>query len=123
MYNNQKIIRSVIIAKGENAKDEIDEFYEMNPAFRIWPKLPDGDVPRVDYREISPFIIVNKGQKLAILRQKIYGEDGKNVLGEIIEKKIKRPESARGGINTITEKNAIYAACDGRLMKKTENCH
>lgn len=112
-----KIIRSVLIAKGDSPVSEIEEYFEMNPAFRVWPKMPDGEVPRVDYREISPFVIVKKGQKLAIRRAKVFGQDGKNIHGEIIEKTITRPDSARGGANTISDKDAIYAACDGRLIE------
>ncbi len=112
-----KIIRSVLIARGDPPVEEVDEFYEMNPAFRVWPKMPDGEVPRVDYREISPFVIVKKGQKLAIRRERTFGEDGKNIHGQIIPKTIRHPETARGGSNTVTEKEAIRAGCDGRLIE------
>lgn len=112
-----KIIRSVLIARGDPPVEEVDEYYEMNPAFRVWPKMPDGEVPRVDYREISPFVIVKKGQKLAILRKRSFGEDGKNIHGQMIPKNIRHPESARSGRNTVTDKDAIRAICDGRLVE------
>lgn len=115
---NQKVIKGIIIAQGDGPVEEIEEYYEMNPAFRVWPKLPDGDVPRVDWREVSPFIIVKKGQKLAIRRPKVYGNNGKTIHGDLIEMSIKKPESVLGGTNTNTDEKAIYAACDGRLVEE-----
>lgn len=115
---NRKPIRDVVIARGTPPVEEVREYFETNPAFRKWPLLPDGNVPRVDYREISPFVLVKKGQILAKLRPKKEGKDGRNVHGDPIPKTFAKPESASGGPNTRVVGDAIVASCDGRLVEK-----
>ena len=115
---NRKQIRGVVIARGEKPEDEVREYYETNPAFRKWQTIPDGDVPRIDYREISPFVLVKKGQILAVLRPRKEGKDGRNVHGDPIPKSISSPESATSGSNTRIHESAIIATCDGRLVEK-----
>jgi len=115
---NRKPIRDVVIARGTPPVEEGREYFETNPAFRKWPLLPDGNVPRVDYREISPFVLVKKGQILAKLRPKKEGKDGRNVHGDPIPKTFAKPESASGGPNTRVVGDAIVASCDGRLVEK-----
>lgn len=115
---NRRPIRGVVIARGEKPEEEIREYYEANPAFRKWQIIPDGDVPRIDYREISPFILVKKGQVLAKLRPRVEGKDGKNVHGDPVPKTATSPESATSGTNTRQSGDAIIAACDGRLVEK-----
>ncbi len=115
---NRKIVHGVVVARGEAPVAEIREYYETNPAFRKWPILPDGNVPRIDYREISPFILVKKGQILAKLRPSVSGKDGWNVHGEAIPKGFSKTETATSGPNTRIVEGSIVAACDGRLIEK-----
>jgi len=115
---NRKIVHGVVIARGEAPVTEVREYFETNPVFRNWPRIPNGDVPRIDYREISPFVLVKKGQILARLRPKIEGKDGKNVRGDTIPHTISNPTGATSGPNTRTTGDVIVAACDGRLAEK-----
>lgn len=114
---SRKPIHGVKIAVGDPPVEEVLSHYETNPAFRAWPALPDGDVPRVDYREISPFVIVRQGQILAKLREAVAGADGKNVHGETIPHTVRKPPSAEAGPNTHEENGAIVATCRGRLIE------
>lgn len=115
---NHKLIRNVIVARGEESVEEVHEYFETEAGFREWPPLPDGDVPRIDFREISPFIIVKKGQVLARLRGRVQGHEGVDVHGQAIPMPIRRPLSAKGGTNTVQTADAILAGCDGRLIEK-----
>jgi len=114
---NRKPVHGVVIAAGDPPVEEVSAYYEINPAFRKWPQMPDGDVPRVDYRELSPFVLVKKGQVLAKRREAKSGADGKNVHGEPIPHKVSKPASAESGPNTREENGAIVSTCQGRLIE------
>jgi len=111
------VVRNVCIARGDPVKEEVCEYFQVDPRFRKWPPLPDGDVPRIDWRELSPFIVVKKDQILASLVPEVKGAEGKDVHGNTIPKIIHRPESASSGKNTRTRADSIIASCDGRLIE------
>ncbi len=111
-------IKNVLIAHGDPPEEEIPAYFEIDPSFRKWPPLPDGDVPRIDWKELSPFIIVKKGQVLARQRASVKGKEGKNIHGLPIPKTVRAVESAVGGLNTRLENGAIVATRDGRLLEK-----
>lgn len=115
---NRKTVHDVVVARGEKPVEEVREYFEANPAFRSWPRIPDGDVPRIDYREISPFVLVKKGQILAKQRPKIEGKDGTNVHGETIPHTFSNPQGATSGPNTKVSGDVIVASCEGRLVEK-----
>lgn len=114
---NRKMVSDIIIARGEPPIDEIKEYFQTNPAFRTWPKTIDQSLPRIDYREISPFILVRKGQILAKLRPRVEGKEGTNVHGQKIPKNVIKKESASNGPNTRLMGDVIVAATDGRLVE------
>jgi len=114
---NRFPVRDVLIAKGDMPVEDVAEYFEANPAFRKWPIFPEGDLPRIDYREMSPFILVKKNQILAKLHKKAEGKEGKDVHGNPIPFEYKHPEGVKSGANTFIAKDAIVAACEGRLVE------
>lgn len=114
---NRQPARSVVIARGDPPVEEILEYYELDPSFRSWPNLPDADAIRVDYRELSPFVVVKKDQVLALFHPRKSGRPGKDVRGAEIPMPVRRPESAEPGQNTRRREDAIVAARDGRLVE------
>lgn len=115
---NRRLVRGILVARGQAPVEEVQEYFELDPAFRHWPALPDGDVPRIDFREISPFIVVRRDQVLAEFRPKIPGSVGADVRGAAVPFTVRRPESCRPGRNTHQSPEAIIADCDGRLVEK-----
>jgi hypothetical protein len=115
---DHRTIKNVRIARGDPPEEEVPAYFEIDPSFRKWPPLPDGDVPRIDWKELSPFIIVKKGQVLARQRPSKKGKEGKNIHGLPIPKTLRAVESAVAGLNTRVENGAIVAARDGRLLEK-----
>ena len=115
---NRHTIRDIVIARGDPPTEQVHEYYELDPQYRSWPNLPDVDAIKVDWRTISPFIVVKKNQALAQLKPKVDGREGKDIHGKPIPMPIRRPESAVGGTNTRTNNDAIVAACEGRLTEK-----
>lgn len=116
-------IKNVRIARGDPPEEEVPAYFEIDPSFRKWPPLPDGDVPRIDWKEISPFIIVKKGQVLARQRAIKRGKEGKNIHGLPIPKTVRAVESVSAGLNTRLENGDIVAARDGRLLEKGKELH
>jgi uncharacterized protein (DUF342 family) len=115
---NRKLIRGVLVARGEEPEEEVHEYFETEIGFREWPPATEDELPRIDFREISPFIIVKKDQVLARLMARRKGREGVDVHGNPIPMPIRRPESATSGPNTRQTADAIVAACDGRLIEK-----
>ncbi|MDR0689497.1 MAG: FapA family protein [Spirochaetaceae bacterium] len=111
---DRKPIKEVLIAQGEPPKDEILEYYELTP--NPEPSLSDTK-NRIDYRTQSPFVIVKKGQILAYKRPQEKGQDGTNIHGMIIPRRVQRPEGVSGGTNTRTDENHIIAETAGQLIE------
>jgi uncharacterized protein (DUF342 family) len=114
-----KLIKNVLIAKGLRPVSEVNEYFEVNSRLGERPKLVENN-KRIDYRSYTPFIIVKKNQSLARLRPKKEGRDGKNVHGVLVPFPVFHPEGVRGGANTRTEGEFIYAEIDGQLVEKNK---
>jgi uncharacterized protein (DUF342 family) len=112
-----RIIKDVLIAKGEEPVNEISAFFAVNPRLYARPKIPEGN-GRVDYRTYTPFVIVKKGQTLARLRPRREGKNGMNIHGESLPFQTLQPSGVRGGENTRTEGDLILAEIDGQMVEK-----
>jgi uncharacterized protein len=113
---SRRQIRDVLIASGEPAEVEITEYYELNPIFNKKPERKTDHKGKIDYREISPFTIVKKGQVLATLKPLKPGKEGMTVRGTPLPYGSITPEGVTGGNNTRIEKNSIVAAIHGQLI-------
>lgn len=110
----RKPIKEVLIARGDPPKDEIFEYFELTPT----PGTPPSEAnDRIDYRSLSPFVVVKREQILAYKRPREKGQDGKNVHGMVIPRRILRPEGVSGGQNTRTDENHIIAETAGQLVE------
>ncbi|GAB1481530.1 hypothetical protein MASR2M78_03450 [Treponema sp.] len=114
---SRRPVKNIRIARGDEVLVEVGEYFELDKNFRQWPQMPDGEVPRVDYREISPFIVVNKDQILAQLVEKQAGHEGRNIRSEIVPMPTKKISGATSGKNTALRDKNIVALCDGRLVE------
>jgi uncharacterized protein (DUF342 family) len=115
--NEYRLVKDVLIARGEEPVNEITAFFAVNPKLHAGPKLPKGNA-RVDYRTYTPFTIVKKDQVLARLRPRREGKNGMNVHGESLPFQIIQPAGVRGGENTRTEGDLILAEIDGQMVEK-----
>ncbi|MDR2760190.1 MAG: FapA family protein, partial [Spirochaetaceae bacterium] len=112
--HSKKTLKDVLIARGDPPKDEVLEYFEFIPN-------PDSSLSRennrIDYRSLSPFVIVKKEQILAYKRPREKGQDGKNIHGIVIPRGVLRPEGVSGGQNTRTDENHIIAEIAGQLVE------
>jgi uncharacterized protein (DUF342 family) len=114
----RKLVKNVLIAKGLRPVSEVGEYFEINPHLGERPQLPEEK--QADYRSYTPFIIVKKSQTLAQLNPHKEGRDGKDIHGVLVPFPVIHPDGVRGGANTRTEKQFIYAETDGQLIEKNK---
>jgi uncharacterized protein (DUF342 family) len=113
---SRRQVRDVLIAVGEAAEVEIAEYYELNHIFTKKKERKTDHKERIDYREISPFTIVKKGQVLATLKPRRPGKEGMTVRGVPLPYGSITPEGVTSGTNTRIEGNTIVAAIHGQLI-------
>ncbi|GHU49162.1 polymerase [Spirochaetia bacterium] len=114
---DKRLIKDVVIARGEQPLDEIAEYYQMNPHLVAKP-LPDPTTGQVDYRNFSPFIIVKKDMALAKRKHRKPGKDGKDVHGTALVHAVQHPEGVEGGENTRIDDRLVLSNINGQLIKK-----
>lgn len=111
--------REYEVAEGKKVKEGVTGEYEFffNSNFSKQPKeLPDGSV---DYMSVKVIETVAKGDKIAVYRPAIQGEDGMNVLGKtIIAKKVRDlPPISGKGFTRSEDGNTYIADIAGKIEK------
>jgi uncharacterized protein (DUF342 family) len=106
----------ILIAKGREPVNETAEYFERNSRLDE-PREAPGRSDIVDYKDISPFVIVKKGQALAVKRPKVTGVNGVDVHGVIIPFGTLTPAGVSGGENTTTTDKFIIANINGQLVE------
>ncbi|MCL2128452.1 MAG: FapA family protein [Treponema sp.] len=114
--SSRRQIRDVLIAKGSAPEHEISEYYDLNPVLRKIKRQFDQKA-RIDHREHSPFIIVKKGQTLAVLRPLRPGKEGATVHGIAVPFETRHPEGVTGGENTSTADSKIISNIHGQFIE------
>jgi uncharacterized protein (DUF342 family) len=114
---NRKIIKDIILARGNPPVKEVLAFFEINPSLKSPQAEPKGNA-RVDYRAFSPFTIVKKGQILARQRPRKEGQDGKDIYGNSIAHGTIKPEGVSGGEHTKSDEKYIYADINGQFIEE-----
>jgi uncharacterized protein (DUF342 family) len=114
---NRKILKDVVLARGDPPVKEVLEYFEINPNLKSPPAEPKGSA-RIDYRAFSPFTIVKKGQILAYQKPKKEGRDGKDIHGNVITHGTVKPEGVSGGEHTRNDGKFIYADINGQLIEE-----
>ena len=111
----RKPLRNILIAKGIPPVNEVLEYYSLNPHIGKMD-IPEDPKARIDYRSISPYIIVKQNQVLAQKHPKIEGREGKNIHGEEMPYRTIRNEGVTGGEKTRTDEKYIYSTINGQLI-------
>jgi len=114
--NNEKIVRDVLIAKGDPTVDEVPEYLQLNPYLGVKNETQEGD-GTIDYKARSAFVIVKKGQALAKQKSFKPGKDGINVHGETIGHKTVKKDVLTGGENTTMEGRLLVSCINGQFVK------
>lgn len=112
----QHPLRDVLIAKGMAPEEEIPEHLELLPRFEQTPletSTPDGSV---DWKDLSPVVVVARGERLADLIHPRVGLSGRTVRGDTVPAKKRVIQQYLPGRNVRMEGDALIADVDGRFI-------
>jgi uncharacterized protein len=112
---DRRVLRDVVVAKGEGPVAEIPEHASLEEKFRVHGPKIDDSVQRIDFRELVAYFIVHKGEAIATIHPKRPGIPGKDVGGKETPYPRESPESCVAGRNVAREEDKLVATVDGRL--------
>ena len=120
--NEERIdIPDVVIARGKAPVAEAPEFLVLSDRL-VTPLKREGPAgPRVDFKELSIFTLVRKGEVLAELQPKREGVMGTNVRGAAVSFSRERTSYPRPGRNTQWSDGNVVASCDGRFQLNADS--
>ncbi|MCX7786664.1 MAG: FapA family protein [Spirochaetes bacterium] len=108
-------VLDLFIARGTDPVPEVPEHYQLEEGIQNCKPTLDSDAQRVDFRSVSPFIIVKKGDRLARKVPRRSGVLGRTIRGKDLPFPIERVTFLVPGKNTEEREDGIYAFCDGAL--------
>jgi uncharacterized protein (DUF342 family) len=118
----KKPVKEVLIAQGKEPVTEVPPYFEMRPEFD--PQTKNGIAvdasAQIDYRDISPFTIVQQNECLAVLKPGTPGQDGVNVYGMELPFQLVPEENITAGNNIRIEgqgtRAGLYSTVNGQLL-------
>ena len=120
--NNERIqINDVIIVRGDTPVDEVSQHLVIEERLLKDTRKIEEESPIIDYKQITSYTLVKKGETLAQVIQLKEGKFGKTVKGELIPFKKTHIIQKKHGKNTKLENNKIVAACDGRFELRSNH--
>jgi uncharacterized protein (DUF342 family) len=106
--------KELCIARGIRPKKSTPSYIKVKK--RLYESRPPIEVHgQIDFRMVSPFIMVKKGEPLAKRIEASEGEKGYTVTNEIISPEKKDIEQLVAGENTVEKEGVIYAVKSGRF--------
>ncbi len=105
----------LVFATGTLPVSEVPEHWSLEEKFfKNAMGLDVNDDIQIDYKEVSKFIMVKKGELLAHKDLGRPGVEGQSVKGKVLPFKKKQIVQFRDGLNTKEHKGHLYAATSGR---------
>jgi hypothetical protein len=108
-------VTNVIVARGKPPENAVPAHYDIENHLKETRGNIDTDKQRVDFREISPFILVRKDDVLAKLVPKKDGNFGTNVFGVAVPYETEKIATMKPGKNTSQSGGTVTASCDGKF--------
>jgi uncharacterized protein (DUF342 family) len=121
-------VRHVVFARGVPPVDQVDEYYDLAPRFKdkqplATPNKGSGTwgEKAIDYKAISPFQLVKKGEILAYYKPPIKGKEGMDVYGMPINYRVLTRNTVKPSTNTRVENRetgrVIAALISGQFLR------
>jgi hypothetical protein len=117
----RKALTGVEIARGRRPSDEIPARLEIEPSLLKRESSESLQAQTVDFKAISPFRFVRKGDILGRITPRIEGVAGIDVMGAVVAYGKAPADSPKGGKNTLVQGDTIVAQCDGRFVSGEES--
>lgn len=112
--NTERIrITDVVVARGTRPIDEVPEHLLIEEQLLKKRNGSEAGSGRIDFKEVSPFVLVKKGQELAQYIPKIAGSMGITVLGKAVPYRTRQITVIGPGDHTRAQGKSIVADCDG----------
>jgi uncharacterized protein (DUF342 family) len=112
---DRRVLRDVVVAKGELPVSEIPEHASIEPKFQHHVPQIDEKAQRIDFRELASYFIVHAGETIATMLPKRPGVPGKDVRGRETPFSRESPENCVAGRNVERREDKLVASVDGRL--------
>ncbi len=114
--NTERVqVTDVVIARGVRTVDEVPEHLIIEERLLKESSSSGYGSGRVDFKEISPFVLVKEGQVLARNTPYRQGQMGSTIRGKAIAYKTVKITEIEAGENTRAEGDCIVTGCDGRF--------
>ena len=114
--NTERIrLDDVVVARGTKPVDDLPPYLVVSSALLESKRKQESPAGRIDFRELSPYTLVRKGDVLATLTPRRSGETGSTVRGAAIAYSKGAAPVLTPGRNTLVQEGTILAACDGRF--------
>ena len=114
-------IRDMVIARGKKPIDEVSPYLMLSDRLVSTGKEEEAIGARVNFKELSLFTLVKKGEELAVLVPKQTGAMGVTVRGNAVAFSKQRVSFPRPGKNTTWAQGRVVAQCDGRFQVTRDN--
>ena len=112
-------VKDVTVARGKRPVKEIPAHYVIEGhLIKNSPGITGKDEKRIDFRDISPFILVHAGDIIARLTPQQEGGFGTTIFGKAIPFTVEKRREIEAGKNTEKTDDTIIAACDGRFESR-----
>jgi uncharacterized protein (DUF342 family) len=106
----------VVVARGKKPVDEVPPYLVLSERLVSREQKEDSPGARIDFKELSLFTLVKKGEELAALMPKQDGIMGENVRGNAVSFGKQRIPFPRPGKNTAWDNGKVVAQVDGRFQ-------
>jgi hypothetical protein len=108
--------RDVEVARGRKPVDELPPSIVIEESLvkKGEAKAPAGAT--IDFKAISPFVMVKKGDPLARVTPRTEGISGIDVTGAVVTYGKAPGDALKPGKNTALEAGVVIATCDGRFV-------
>jgi uncharacterized protein (DUF342 family) len=114
--NDEQVqINGAVIARGTKPVDEVPKQYVIEERLKTKKSIPRDENERIDFKKLTSYTLVSKGDVLAKVVPKKEGVLGKTVKGELVPYRKAPIVPKRPGKNTVIEGETVVAAADGRF--------
>ncbi len=117
----QEVVPDVVVARGSAPLSSLPSFIVVARELRERREAADSEAARVDFRQLSPFTLVKKGDLLAQRTPAREGRMGVTVRGTAVAYTKGTPPPLSPGKNVVDEGGKFLAACDGRFQATAES--
>jgi uncharacterized protein (DUF342 family) len=105
-----------VIARGKRPVNEVPPYLVVDDRLLAKEKKEEPSSARIDFKEVSPFTLVKKGDVLATLMPKQSGAMGLTVMGTAVAFRKEPVASPKPGKNAHWQEGNLVASCDGRFQ-------